>query len=709
MDAAGPWSVPMRRTVWTSLLAVCAVVVTAMPVAAQPVSLQSLLGEMIDRDRIAKLPLPEYTCKQFSSYDRESTGVDKADTWFANGDAGKFIRVEKNDKFEGGEEFVMMEAEGPGAIVRFWSANPTGTVRFYIDGSSEPALTAPLADLLGGKWRVGAPLSETVSRGWNLYLPIPYAKSIRVTQEGKRIKDGDKEYNECYRTYYQINYRTYPAGTPVESFSMAAFDGAKARMDQVQEALQTPESEARIESPMTKNPLLLNPGESKSVDLPPGPGAIRYLAMGIQVPDQTDSARTAGLRGVVMSMEFDGEETVWCPLSDFFGSGVGHNLYRSWYTSMLPAKYLHARFIMPYKQAGKVTLTNYTSKPQTVQLNIATKAYPKWDDRYMKFHCHWHYEYPIKAEGGRGTKDWNFVEVKGKGVFIGDALSVMNPVNAWWGEGDEKIYVDGEKFPSHFGTGTEDYYGYAWCCPEVFTSAFHAQPRCDGQQDGNNRGYTTVMRSRALDAIPFKESFRFDMEVWHWKACDVAYGATTWFYAMPGAVVNREKQVDAVKAGVVAVPPPPPPFKIAGAIECESMKVAEKGDGFTASEQGGFAAGLWSGEKQLFVQAKKIGDFVLLEIPAPDNAPVKVQVYATRSWDYGVVRFSVGGAQAGADTDFFNARDHAVEATGPIDLGTVTPKDGKILLRAEVVGSNPKAEGSKTYFGLDCVVLTPAR
>ena len=41
----------------------------------------------------------------------------------------------------------------------------------------------------------------------------------------------------------------------------------------------------------------------------------------------------------------------------------------------------------------------------------------------------------------------------------------MNPVEAWWGEGDEKVFVDGEKFPSHFGTGTEDYYGYAWCWP----------------------------------------------------------------------------------------------------------------------------------------------------------------------------------------------------------------------------------------------------
>ena len=45
---------------------------------------------------------------------------------------------------------------------------------------------------------------------------------------------------------------------------------------------------------------------------------------------------------------------------------------------------------------------------------------------------------------------------------------------------------------------------------------------------------------------------------------------------------------------------------------------------------------------------------------------------------------------------------------GFVELGTVTPKDGVIMLRAEVVGANPKSEGTKAYFGLDCVVLTPA-
>ena len=112
------------------------------------------------------------------------------------------------------------------------------------------------------------------------------------------------------------------------------------------------------------------------------------------------------------------------------------------------------------------------------------------------FEVEWRQENPIHTQP---RQDWNYVEVRGAGVFVGDTLAVTNPVKTWWGEGDEKIYVDGETFPSHFGTGTEDYYGYAWGSPEPFEGPFHAQPRCDGP---DNYGHTTVSRVRILDAIP---------------------------------------------------------------------------------------------------------------------------------------------------------------------------------------------------------------
>ncbi len=45
----------------------------------------------------------------------------------------------------------------------------------------------------------------------------------------------------------------------------------------------------------------------------------------------------------------------------------------------------------------------------------------------------------------------------------------------WWGEGDEKFFVDGEMFPSWFGTGSEDYFGFSWGTPGYFSKAYHTQ------------------------------------------------------------------------------------------------------------------------------------------------------------------------------------------------------------------------------------------
>ena len=61
-------------------------------------------------------------------------------------------------------------------------------------------------------------------------------------------------------------------------------------------------------------------------------------------------------------------------------------------------------------------------------------------------------------------------------------------------------------------------------------------------------------------------------------------------------------------------------------------------------------------------------------------------LYATRSFDYGILRFTVNGQPAGADVDFYAAKP---VASGAIELGTFEPVDRVYILRAEVVGKNP--------------------
>jgi hypothetical protein len=114
-----------------------------------------------------------------------------------------------------------------------------------------------------------------------------------------------------------------------------------------------------------------------------------------------------------------------------------------------------------------------------------------------------------------------------------------------------------------------------------------------------------------------------------------------------------------------------------------------------------------SNNLQLWVQARRPGDFVELRFPVERGGKHRVVLHALRSWDYGIVRFFVNGKQAGEDVDLFNAEARAVAATGPLDLGEFEPVKGKMTLRAEVVGGHPRSEGTKSFFGLDCVVVTP--
>jgi len=195
------------------------------------------------------------------------------------------------------------------------------------------------------------------------------------------------------------------------------------------------------------------------------------------------------------------------------------------------------------------------------------------------------------------------------------------------------------------------------------------------------------------------------MEVWHWSECDVEYAATTYFYARPGAKTNRTPEPENAARNLVQAPPLPPPYQVKGAIECEGLIPIAKSEGVEAEPQGGFQEGLWSDQQHLWVRARKKGDFIELRIPAPDASPRRLVIYATRSWDYAIVQFSVNGTPAGAPVDLCSGQNR-VQATGPVDLGEFTPKDGAFILRAEVAGVSEKAVPLRTYFGLDCVVLT---
>jgi hypothetical protein len=524
------------------------------------VTLESLLAEMTDRGHAATFPDPEYTCKQFSSYNRAS--VSPGDyTWFANLDNNYFLRTEINN---GRREFVLFDAEGPGAVVRFWTTfnryDRKGVLRFYFNNESSPRLEGEPMNLISGGGLAGPPLSFSVSeetdyarRGHDLYLPIPYSKHLKITYETKGIREARTGVNESNSEgemfYYQINYRTYQPDVSVESFDLSllkkyeeAIAGTQQKLSERERGLEG----LKLDTTSFKGTLAA--GGSSVVTLS-GPKAIRHIRLKMEAGDMEQA-----LRSTVLKISFDGNRTVWAPAGDFFGTGYKIIPASTWYQQVDADGSMEVFWVMPFSKDCRLELVNYGSQDvKIIDGTIASSPW-EWSDNSMYFGSSWH-QYTkvntglVKERDGRGDMfDINFTSLTGKGVYMGDGLTLFNCSPAWWGEGDEKIFIDNEKFPSHFGTGTEDYYGYAWCRPEKFNQPFISQPDGSGNLD---IGYTVDMRYRSLDAIPFTRALQFDMELWHWGYTLMNYAPVTYWYILPGGKCGIQPDIEGAKEKVI--------------------------------------------------------------------------------------------------------------------------------------------------------------
>ena len=665
--------------------------------AAAPITVNSLLAEMTDREAAARRPAVPYRLAQASSHDPRKRDPWDAATWHSNEDYGQFLRAERN---QGRREWVIMEDSGPGAIVRFWlpldPSKDKQNIRFYFDGAETPALTANFNDLLSGRGLVKPPLAfaawdETDLRhqaaankpqrgvAGDLYLPIPYATGCKITLDQLPF-------------YYVINYRRYLAGTPVETVTPAGLEAAADAIAQAGAALL---ADPALDSGQKATAATLAPGQEVALDLPAGPQAVGELQVKV---DPTQAPQV--LRSLVLTARFDDQDTVWCPLGEFFGTGVRLSAVRDFFRRCETDGTLTAFWPLPYQHAARLTIKNLGAVPATVTLSALARPWA-WDERSLYFHCDWHALLGTKT---RPMSDMNYLEISGQGVYAGDSLTVFSPVAAWYGEGDERIYLDGETFPSHIGTGTEDYYGMAWGMADYFSSPFLSMPRRDRFNRGDWRGYTSNTRLRRLDAIYFERALKVDLECWDWADTTIDDTAACFWYGAPGAKSNRVPQPAEAALALKELAPEPPPFKIAGAIEAEGLTPTATSDGLHfAPQDAGLVEGRWSGGAQLFVTAARVGDWLELELPADGAGPRQVSFYATQAGDYGILKFTVNGQPALAQWDGYATQPKAV---GPVTLGTFEPVGGKFRVRIEVVGSNPAAHGAKTYFGIDCFVLS---
>lgn len=172
------------------------------------------------------------------------------------------------------------------------------------------------------------------------------------------------------------------------------------------------------------------------------------------------------LRSLKLEMFWDNasKPAVSVPLGDFFCVGLGR---MATFENALFASPEGRSFLcyipMPFRKAAKIVISNESGKMlRHIFFDVNFQYLKDWDEQSMYFHAYWHRDTATTA-----GKDFEMMpQVRGKGRFLGVNIGVnANPAynNSWWGEGEVKMYIDGDKdLPTLAGTGTEDYIGTAW-------------------------------------------------------------------------------------------------------------------------------------------------------------------------------------------------------------------------------------------------------
>jgi hypothetical protein len=577
----------------------------------------------------------------------------------------------------------MAEYDGPGAIVRLWSANPDGTLRIYLDGSATPAIEARMPEFLAGSVPgFPPPLGGVAARGYNLYFPIPFARSCKVTQEGAGI-------------YYTVAVRQYAPGTQVKTF----------RRDDMPEPVVRTAAE-RISTPGLAKPIQPSGATAKTqrfrVALAPGARATLADLHGPQAITElrarfAPEISEAALRGLVLRGTFDGEQTIEVPLGDFFGTAPGLSPFSTLPLGITPQHEAWSHWVMPMRRAGRLEVVNRGRASVVFSGEFSTSPYT-WSADSMYFWAGYRPRYGLST---RPMRDMQVLEATGEGVFAGLSMAIDNPSRQWWGEGDEKIYVDGEAFPSWFGTGTEDYFGYAWSDVSRFEHAYHSQPRVDGtDSSGRGRGHwgrISNNRFHIADRIPFRKSLKFDLEMWHWAHTTVNVATVAYWYAKPGS----NAAFTPLRPADLEVHPMPEfvPGTIPGAIEGEAMRIVSNN-----AKSGKAEVQSWgdlSGDAQLWWQGAAPGESLTLAFDAPRAGRFRVFGRFLQARDYGIHQLAINGQSAGEPRDFY-AKD--ITPSEEIELGTFDLKATGNTFTATSAGKNPKAEAG-AMLGLDYLRL----
>lgn len=449
-----------------------ALLLAALPafVAAEPYNLNRALEEWGSLVPLQHPADPPRRLGMLSSYDRNG----------ANFDQGNFQREESDG------QKILADLKGPGVLTRLWTAEPMGTLLFYWDDSPTPQLAVPWLDLQAGRVPpLMEPFVTSKGGGCTMRFPLPYAKSLRVALAEKTW---------CH---WQIHYQYFNPETEVVSWwpALGPPPGADLAFTRAANAWEKPDRPRGLGAEILTSQLALSVASPIARFTAPKDVMVTELAF-------------AHVNGPVLPEDFlvaidqDGQRVelpwrtlagVWDSTKDAPGLLQGRLGNRSW---MRVPFALRAGEAIACRWAGREgeVLGDLTVTGRLLEANESASA-----PRLIA--------YTDSQQTGMG-KFFDSGTIAGNGRLLAVGTRARARNIAYYMEGDESIFLEGEAQPSFHGTGMEDLFDSAWYFSGgQFTTAVSAAPMVS--KDWLN---TAARVNWWPLGIPFTKSIRFELE-----------------------------------------------------------------------------------------------------------------------------------------------------------------------------------------------------
>jgi hypothetical protein len=399
------------------------------------------------------------------------------------------------------------------------------------------------------------------------------------------------------------------------------------------------------------------------------------------------------LRNLIIRMYWDNEKTpsVEVPFGDFFGNGFSRRV--NWHSEYLGVTSggFYSYFPMPFRKHARIEIENTSGKAMLVFFHILCQRYDRLPENTLYFHSQWRRENPT-IHG----KNYTILDAAGEGYFAGVFLFMQayDKGDKWnFLEGDEFMYVDGEKDASIKGTGGEDYFQGGWYFIDgTFNAPYHGLVLKDPDTIR-----ASCYRFHLLDRVNFNSSIHVEIEHGNRPGNDAKADFSSVAYWYQSEPHKAFEPLNPDRKPTITLPA----YIFPGAIEWEGTP--ETQPIYMSTYQNDWSnnmAGVFVG---------KIGQSSQNKFSVPSDGRYLVGVNLIANDCGAIAQISIDGNDIGSPIDTYSkdAKDYYLlnnnKAMGLKQIGKLQLREGEHIAKITLVGRNEKAKGCELM--VDCITI----